>query len=570
MKPSVCVAILTAALLGSVHARAQQPRILKPIAELGPGAKKEVSGIVRSRRDPTVFWTLNDSGDEPRIYPVRIDGTVVKAERYPEIPGTWIAGAANSDWEDIALDASGRVIVADFGNNSNARADLTLYFIEEPEPTEGRTTFTSKVLFRYPDQVKRPAPKDDFNFDAEAIFTIGDDVYILSKNRSDSFTKLYRLDDRATDRVNVLTYLDRFDIKGQATGADASDDGLKLAVLTYDRVWVFERSDVRQSFFSGRVASLEYAYEDGTSDSESICFVGDDQLLIADEARAKLYNLPLRDVPEVRAAAVPGMTAGDHLIRAMSFNIRLGSANDGENSWSKRRDLVEAEIRREKPDVLGMQEVEAHQADWLRERLPDYIFHGVGRMDGDRKGEFAPLMLRADRFEILDSGHFWLSETPETPGVKGWDAACERMASWVRIREKTTGSELCVLNTHLDHVGVRAREESLKLINQRAQKLSGGAPVIVMGDFNCAADRFSPVLSGMRDTFRVAFPQPDSDEATFNGWKPVIGGERIDWIVASPQFQTLNAEIGRRMTAGRFPSDHWPVTATLQLAPSPK
>jgi endonuclease/exonuclease/phosphatase family metal-dependent hydrolase len=565
----VLLALLACSVSAGV-AGAEPPLVLRPIAELGPGAKKEVSGIVRSRRDPTVFWTLNDSGDEPRIYPIRADGSVVKTERYPEIPGTLIAGAANSDWEDIALDASGRVIAADFGNNSNARADLTLYFIEEPEPTEGRTTFTSKVLFRYPDQAKRPAPKDDFNFDAEAIFTIGDEVYILSKNRSDSFTKLYRLDERASDRVNVLTYVDRFDVKGRATGADASDDGLRLAVLTYDRVWVFERSSVDQSFFAGRVRSREYAYEDGRSDSEAICFRDNETLLIADEARAKLYSLPLREVPEVRAATVPDATSADHVVRAMSFNIRLGSANDGENSWPKRRTLVEDEIRREKPDVLGLQEVEAHQADWLRERLPEYVFHGVGRMDGDRKGEFAPVMLRADRFEILDSGHFWLSETPEVPGVKGWDAACERMASWVKVRDRLDGAAIFILNTHLDHVGARAREESLKLINQRAGQLSGGVPVIVMGDFNCAADRFAPVLSGMRDTFRAAFPQPDTDEATFNGWNPVIGGERIDWIVASPQFQTLNAEIGRRMPAGRFPSDHWPVTATLQRAPSPK
>ena len=569
MRPSMSTLV---AICGVVctHAVAEPPIILKPVAELGPGAKKEVSGIVRSRRDPMVFWTINDSGDEPRIYPVRADGSVVKAERYPEIPGTLIAGAANSDWEDIALDGSGRVIAADFGNNSNARADLTLYFIEEPDPTEGRTTFTSKAVFRYPDQSKRPAPKDDFNFDAEAIFTIGDEVYVLSKNRSDSFTKLYRLDERADDRVNVLTYLDRFDVKGRATGADASDDGLRLAVLTYDRVWVFERAAVDQSFFTGRVRSREYAYEDGRSDSEAICFRDSETLLIADEARAKLYSLPLREVPEVRAATVSGVTSSDHLLRVMSFNIRLGSANDGENSWSRRRDLVEEEIRRAKPDVLGMQEVEAHQADWLRERLSEYVFHGVGRTDGDRKGEFAPLMLRADRFEILDSGHFWLSESPDVPGVKGWDAACERMASWVKVRDRRSDASLFVLNTHLDHVGVRAREESLKLINRRAAQLSGGAPVIVMGDFNCAADRFTPLLSGMRDSFRVAFPQPDTDEATFNGWKPVITGERIDWIVASPQFQTLDAEIGRRMPDGRFPSDHWSVMATLQLAPVPK
>lgn len=188
--------------------------MLHPIAKLGPGAGNEISGIVRSRRDASVFWTLNDSGDEPRIYPIRADGAVIRSVRYPDVPGTLVGGAINGDWEDIALDASGRIIVADFGNNSNARADLALYFVEEPEPTEGRTTFTSKVLFKYPDQKTRPAPSSDFNFDAEALFTVGDDVFILTKHRSDSFTKMYRLDDRTPGVINTLAYLDRFDIGG--------------------------------------------------------------------------------------------------------------------------------------------------------------------------------------------------------------------------------------------------------------------------------------------------------------------------------------------------------------------
>jgi hypothetical protein len=283
----------------------QSALVLQPIAKLGPGAGKEISGIVRSRRDPTVFWTLNDSGDEPRIYPIRADGKVIPSLREPEVPGTLIGGAINCDWEDIALDSSGRIIAADFGNNSNARADLALYFIEEPEINEGRTSFTTKVMFRYPDQKLRPAPKDDFNFDAEAIFSIGDEVYILTKHRSDTFTKLYRLNERRPDAINTLEYLDRFDIKGQATAADASPDGLRLVILTYDRIWLFTRDSLDKPFFSASANSLAYRMNDGDSDSESVCFETDHTILIADEARGTLYRVDLKLIaPDAAAAPV--------------------------------------------------------------------------------------------------------------------------------------------------------------------------------------------------------------------------------------------------------------------------
>lgn len=293
--------------VASGSAEQAQTLTLRPIARLGPGARKEVSGIVRSRRDPSVFWTENDSGDEPRIYPIRADGGVVPCERYPDVPGTLVGGAINCDWEDIALDASGRIIIADCGNNSNARADLTLYFIEEPEPTEGRTSVTSRVMFRYPDQAERPAPRTDFNFDAEAVFTVGDDVFILTKHRSDTFTKLYRLADRTPGVVNTLAYLEKFDIGGQATGADASPDGLRLAVLTYNRIWLFERATTSDSFFASSgpghsIASRPYRMTDGDSDSEAICFENDTSLLIADEARGMLYRVPLDEIRRTNQA----------------------------------------------------------------------------------------------------------------------------------------------------------------------------------------------------------------------------------------------------------------------------
>lgn len=574
------------------------PLVLRAGADLGPGAKKEVSGIVRSRREKGIFWTVNDSGDEPRIYPVRADGSLVQSVRYPEEPGTLIGGAIDGDWEDIALDASGRVIIGDIGNNSNARADLALYFVEEPEPTEGRTTWTSKVLVRYPDQKARPAPEEDFNFDAEAMFTVGDEVYILSKNRSDSFTKLYHVADRAPGVVNTLRYMDRFDVLGQATAADATDDGLRLAVLTYERIWIFERATTRDSFFSGRVYARAYRYDDGDSDSEAICWEDDQTLLIADEARGKLFRAKTADVPLVREAIAPGSAGSEpeSELDFMSFNIRYAGADDGANAWAHRKALVERVIRESGADVIGLQEVEAVQADWLRATFPGYGFHGVGRIDGAREGEFAPVMWNANRFTLLAGGYFWISPTPDLPGSKGWDAACERMASWVRLYDRREKRALVVVNTHLDHVGEEARERGYAMIVTRAEELALGAPVVVMGDFNMPASSRARIetstnrptrgvgspsdkslLDGLvfedppwlrrpqPSTFVDAFEQVhrvrDGDEATFCGWDGRIMGERIDWILTSPELVVLDASIERLMPGGRCPSDHYPVKA---------
>jgi len=586
----------TPALPGDGPARAttQADRaalVLKPVGPLGPGANKEISGIVRGLRTHAgqpVFWTQNDSGDEARIYPIRADGTLITSVREPETPGTLIGGAINSDWEDIALlrrsDGTAQIIVPDFGNNSNARADLGLYFIGEPEPDESRTTFIRKVLFRYPDQSRLPAPKDDFNYDAEGLFTVGEQVFILSKNRSDTFTKLYRLDDQVEGVVNTLTYVDRFDLGGQATGADCSPDGLRLAVLTYTHVWLFERASIEEPFFAGRLRCRAYRLEGqkptAASDSEAICFEDDAHLLLADETTAMLYRVPIAEIPEVRPAPALALPDPDRDIHVASFNVRYAAAKDGDNAWPLRRDRVRDAIAAWNADIIGMQEVEAEQADWLRARFPRYVFHGVGRTDGQRAGEFAPILFRRDRFEPVESGHFWLSPTPETPGSRGWDAALERMASWARLKDRATGRTLLVLNTHLDHRGVEARVRSLELIRERVASLARGDPVIITGDFNTSADG-EPARAlrtpetdglGLYDTFRRVYPTPDRDENTFCDWdtppaRPLrLMGERIDWIVASRGVETVWSDIDRRTPGGRLISDHFPVRARLGLS----
>jgi hypothetical protein len=169
----------------------------------------------------------NDSGDEPRVYPVHRNGTNYADTRYEDEHGVLIGGAINVDWEDITVNHAGEIIIADLGNNANDRRDLVLYVLDEPAPTAGRTTFRRRHFVRYPDQQQFPADRDHFNFDCEAVFTVDDTIYLLSKNRSDTRTTMYRLDNATPEVTNVLTKLGSFDIRGQAVGADCSSDGLR-------------------------------------------------------------------------------------------------------------------------------------------------------------------------------------------------------------------------------------------------------------------------------------------------------------------------------------------------------
>jgi len=262
---------------------------LEPLAALGEGPARENSGIVKSRHHENVYWMLNDSGDEPRIYPITRNGEVWGAQRYEDVSGVLIGGAINVDWEDIAVDASGNVLIADVGNNCNCRQDLVIYVVPEPRPEAGRAPLLKKLFFRYPDQFEFPAPSFDYNYDCEGIFTIEDDIFILTKNRSDSFVKLYSLRDPVTDKINVLTYLGQFDVHGKSTASDATPDGLQLVITTYDYIWHFERESLDQSFFSGAISVMKYE----APQVEAICFMDSESLLLACEESANLYEVNL-------------------------------------------------------------------------------------------------------------------------------------------------------------------------------------------------------------------------------------------------------------------------------------
>lgn len=278
--------------------RVDLPRVpkleLKPYSTLEIPANVEPSGLVKSRLWPDVYWAHNDSGDIPRIFAVHKDGRIYPSERNGAAHGVHIPDAVNVDWEDITTDDQGNLIIADFGNSEkNDRRDLCLYWIFEPHPSVGMTSVQRKVFFAYPDQKEFPSPVR--NFDAEAIFFAHGHVYILTKHRSDTGTTLYRLDSMEPNRINMLTKLDSFDTQGRVTGADASPDGRRLAVLTYDGVWVFETSE-KERWFDGSIRWIPTEDED----AEAITLDGEQLIVSAGEGDGYLYEIPISSLIQVR------------------------------------------------------------------------------------------------------------------------------------------------------------------------------------------------------------------------------------------------------------------------------
>lgn len=258
--------------------------------------------------------------------------------------------------------------------------------------------------------------------------------------------------------------------------------------------------------------------------------------------------------------------------KVMTFNIRYGTADDGADAWPQRRAAVVALLRDEAAAVVGLQEVLAFQLDELTTALPEYQAVGVGRDDGRRAGEFAPILYRREMFELVGTGTFWLSATPERVGSVGWDAALPRIATWARLRfKRSPQNEVHVINTHFDHAGERARRESAKLLRRTVETMAGD-PLIVMGDFNAAPG--SAVYQTLtRDTGNLAELRDPLAEATgvggtFHGFRGGTDGPRIDWVLVNRRFVVTEARIDRRATDGRYPSDHYPVAATVRLLPT--
>jgi endonuclease/exonuclease/phosphatase family metal-dependent hydrolase len=258
-------------------------------------------------------------------------------------------------------------------------------------------------------------------------------------------------------------------------------------------------------------------------------------------------------------------------VRVMSFNIRYGTANDGENVWPNRRAQVGHVISEFRPTVLGVQEALAFQVRELESMLPGYGRVGIGRDDGVEAGEFSAILYDASRLEVIAEGTFWFSESPGEPGTTAWGATIPRICTWARFRDLSNGRTFFVYNNHWDHQAQESRERSAALLLERiAARDPAGDPVIVTGDFNAGEDNAAferLVRDGvvrLSDTYRTLHPSV-TVTGTFNGFEGTSDGPKIDAVLATRDWLVVSSAIDRANSNGRYPSDHFPVTAVLRL-----
>ena len=311
------------------------------------------------------------------------------------------------------------------------------------------------------------------------------------------------------------------------------------------------------------------------------------------------------------AAAIAGCAAPEcNPIRVASYNIRLDNPRvaekDGPNAWVHRKEALVDLVRRMDLDAFGLQEVTPSQAAYLREKLPEFVFVGEHRGADRVSDEASPVAYRKSRFAAEKSGTFWLSETPDVPGRKGWGAACPRVCSYLVLRDLPTGRRFCFANTHTDHVSALAREKGMLLVIERMRDFGAGAPIVFTGDHNCRETEApaAAVSKILKNALYVSQTPPSGSWRTFSGWKwrdrefsatdalklpPSVRnarkgspdadkdrngghvwedcGARIDYIYVSDGVKVLDyATVNdARPDAKLYPSDHFPVTATIVL-----
>lgn len=259
-----------------------------------------------------------------------------------------------------------------------------------------------------------------------------------------------------------------------------------------------------------------------------------------------------------------GSREKDVEIKYISYNIRYANASDGDNAWDIRKLATKEMIEREQPDVFGLQEALIGQLQYIDSNFPQYSRVGVGRDDGKEDGEFMAVYYRNDKFKLLENGNFWLSETPDQCSM-GWDAACKRIVTWAKLKDLDSKKVFYVFNTHLDHVGEVAREQSILLIVKKIDEIvkKDKAPVFLSGDFNSnvSSPIFDPLKNIMKDS-RAILPESE--------WIPTYnsfgngGDSMIDYIFYKnaevQDFKTLNGDYGKP-----YISDHYPVMATFKM-----
>jgi endonuclease/exonuclease/phosphatase family metal-dependent hydrolase len=272
-------------------------------------------------------------------------------------------------------------------------------------------------------------------------------------------------------------------------------------------------------------------------------------------------------------AAACSRRSGKDSVTVMTLNLRYDNLHDSLNAWPNRINQVFKFINTEKPAIVGMQEVLWNQYETLDSLLIDYASEGKGRDDGARGGEMNPVFFRKDRFDMIRTITFWLSDSPEVPGSKGWGASLPRIVTWVELADKKSHDHLYFFNTHFAHDSDSARVMSSKILLKEVEKIAGNFPFIVAGDFNMSPSSTGyAILTGpdesvplMKDSYVISAKKPFGPAYTFNGFSDKPGTERIDFVFVRNGIDVLSHSTFIRKDNDIFISDHWPVEAIVSF-----
>jgi endonuclease/exonuclease/phosphatase family metal-dependent hydrolase len=255
-------------------------------------------------------------------------------------------------------------------------------------------------------------------------------------------------------------------------------------------------------------------------------------------------------------------------IQVITYNIRLNTPDDGTNAWPNRSKQVGALLNFHSPDVFGLQEALIGQIEDLQAQMPKMKWVGVGRDDGKKAGEYSPVFYNAEKFRSVKEGWFWLSETPDKPSL-GWDAACNRICTWVILETEKKDKQFMVLNTHFDHKGATARAESAKLILKKIKEINKtNVPVILTGDFNSNPEQaaITTICKELKDSRSISKKTPYGPTGTFNGFDFNSQlKDRIDYIFVSEQVEVKDYAVLSDSKDLRYPSDHLPVFVDIDI-----
>jgi endonuclease/exonuclease/phosphatase family metal-dependent hydrolase len=263
------------------------------------------------------------------------------------------------------------------------------------------------------------------------------------------------------------------------------------------------------------------------------------------------------------------VTVFSQQINVVTFNIRLNTPNDGINAWPNRIEMATGLLKFHEADLFGLQEALYDQILDVHKNMPGFEWFGVGRDDGEKGGEFSPIFYNKSKFILIESGTFWLSETPEKPS-KGWDAALNRVVTWGKFKSKVTGKIFYYYNTHFDHRGNEARKKSAELITKKIREMAGnmGYPVILTGDFNLTPETegIANIKKYLRDSREITIAPPYGPVGTFNSfdWNAPMK-DRIDYVFVNEMVEVIKYAVLTDSKEMRWPSDHLPVFAKIQL-----